>query len=83
MYPARNQAHTRGRIRAFAAGADIAEMAGLSYAGMARGCHPAGRVRRRRLAYEAQLFAALFGTQDQKEGMAAFLAKRTPEFTGE
>ena len=34
------------------------------------------------LAYEAQLFAALFGTADQKEGMAAFLAKRRPDFTG-
>ena len=35
------------------------------------------------LAYEAQLFAALFGTRDQSEGMAAFLAKRRPEFSGE
>jgi enoyl-CoA hydratase/carnithine racemase len=34
------------------------------------------------LAYEAQLFAALFGTGDQREGMAAFLAKRPPEFRG-
>ncbi len=35
------------------------------------------------LAYEGELFAAMFGTRDQKEGMAAFLAKRKPEFTGE
>ncbi len=30
--------------------------------------------------FEREGFAALFGTADQKEGMAAFLAKRPPEF---
>jgi enoyl-CoA hydratase/carnithine racemase len=35
------------------------------------------------LAYEAQLFAAMFATRDQKEGMAAFLAKRPARFRGE
>jgi enoyl-CoA hydratase len=35
------------------------------------------------LAYEAQTFALLFDTDDQKEGMAAFNEKRAPEFRGE
>jgi enoyl-CoA hydratase/carnithine racemase len=35
------------------------------------------------LAWESQLFAALFATNDKAEGMAAFVAKREPEFTGE
>ena len=33
-------------------------------------------------ALEKQAFALLFGTADQKEGMAAFLDKRRPEFKG-
>ncbi|WP_409464988.1 enoyl-CoA hydratase [Amycolatopsis sp. GA6-003] len=32
------------------------------------------------LAYERRMFHALFGTEDQREGMEAFLAKRTPQF---
>ena len=31
---------------------------------------------------EAQAFAMLFGTSDQKEGMGAFIEKRTPAFAG-
>jgi len=31
---------------------------------------------------EATAFAALFGTHDQREGMRAFLEKRTPKFEG-
>ncbi|MBV9550930.1 MAG: enoyl-CoA hydratase/isomerase family protein [Alphaproteobacteria bacterium] len=35
------------------------------------------------LAYERRAFHAMFATHDQKEGMAAFAAKRKPEFRDE
>jgi enoyl-CoA hydratase/carnithine racemase len=35
------------------------------------------------LEYELQEFARLFATQDQKEGMSAFLEKRTPIYSGQ
>ena len=34
------------------------------------------------LAYEAEVFALAFATNDQREGMTAFLDKRRPTFTG-
>jgi enoyl-CoA hydratase len=34
------------------------------------------------LEYEADQFALLFSTEDAREGMGAFVAKRKPEFGG-
>jgi len=35
------------------------------------------------ILFERRLFHALFGTEDQKEGMAAFVEKRKPKFKHE
>ena len=34
------------------------------------------------LSAERRLFTMLFATEDQKEGMAAFIEKRSPDWTG-
>jgi enoyl-CoA hydratase len=34
------------------------------------------------IVFERRLFHGLFGTEDQKEGMSAFVAKRKAEWTG-
>ena len=35
------------------------------------------------IRYERRVFHALFATQDQKEGMRAFVEKRSASFTGQ
>ncbi len=70
-----------GAGKAFVAGADITAMSGMSAAG-AR-CFGLEAGLDEALAYEAALFGLLFSGNDAREGMAAFVEKRKPAFTGD
>lgn len=63
------RAFARGPRRALAAAKEAIR-------GAVRSPGPAG------IAREKELFVALFGTDDQREGMRAFIEKRSPEFRG-
>ena len=60
------------------------KMAGFSRTALFAGKEAVNRAFETTLAegvrFERRMFHALFGTADQKEGMAAFVAKRKPEF---
>jgi enoyl-CoA hydratase len=69
------------RVRAVAA--DIAGRAPLAVAAAKRAlAAKAARTMETGLAVERDLFAGLFATRDQKEGMRAFVDKRRPVWTG-
>ncbi len=84
--------------KAFAAGADIKEMAGAGTIDMAKQIAelPPLAIEQAKeavlrgmdgaldtgLALEAKAIQLLFSSQDQKEGMAAFIVKRKPKFIG-
>jgi enoyl-CoA hydratase/carnithine racemase len=66
-----------GDAQAFAAGPREAIAAAKeAIRGAVRSPGPSG------IAREKELFVGLFGTDDQREGMRAFIEKRTPEFRG-
>jgi enoyl-CoA hydratase len=74
-------AELMSRTRELADGLAVKSPLGLAYAKEAlnqalQGDHRAN------LELEARLFAMMFSSEDQKEGMAAFVEKREPRFTG-
>jgi enoyl-CoA hydratase len=70
--------------RARAVAAEIATRAPLAVAAAKRAVRRgADRPLDDGIALERQLFASLFGSRDQKEGMRAFLDKRPPNWTGQ
>ncbi|MGE5722297.1 MAG: enoyl-CoA hydratase-related protein, partial [Sphingomonadales bacterium] len=60
--------------------ASMAPLAALAAKEMVNGAFETGLAQG--IAFERRLFHALFGTEDQKEGMAAFVAKRKAEWKG-
>ena len=69
--------------RARAVAAEIATRAPLAVAAAKRAVRRgADQTLDDGIALERQLFASLFATRDQKEGMRAFLDKRAPVWTG-
>jgi enoyl-CoA hydratase len=69
--------------RCRATAAEIADKAPRAVAAAKRAIHFGDDAAMREgLAEERRLFAELFSTQDQKEGMRAFLEKRKPVWTG-
>ena len=66
---------------AMAAARTIAEKPGLAAMAAKEAVNRAYETTLREgIAFERRLFNALFATADQKEGMAAFLEKRSPDF---
>ena len=72
-----------GSEKAFAAGADIAAMAPLAALACKEMVNAAFETTLQQgVVFERRLFHGLFGTEDQKEGMAAFVEKRPGNWTG-
>ena len=69
------------KVREFAEGLAAKSPLALAYAKEALNLALQGD-HRGNLEVEARLFAMMFSSEDQKEGMAAFVEKREPRFTG-
>jgi enoyl-CoA hydratase len=66
---------------AVAAARKIAEKSALSVMAIKESVNRADEMPlREALLFERRLFHAMFATEDQKEGMAAFVEKREPQF---
>ena len=75
--PGELMANARGLAAELAAKSPLA----LAYAKEAANLYLGGEAHAH-LETEARLFAMLFASEDQKEGMAAFVEKREPRFHG-